>query len=345
MTPHAIFEDSVERAAHLLSKANLPLIAGLRADIAGIVAAVRLAERLGGAIDHVAAQPSLNEQDALRDIGLMFATPAVVRREADTLLLVGASPFGAELDRYGLLTAERPRSVVSLGSEEATLGPNVALSVASDGLGIASLLAAVRARLNRRPLAGGYDGSEVDRCVGILHAASYGIALWRPEELGPLEVEMLAGLIKDLNRKTRWSGLSISADPTATGATMALGWMAGFPPRTGFARGYAEHDPWRFNAERLVQSGEADAVVWISAFGDAAPEWLDGVPAIVLSSSRPAASGAAIVFPVGCPARDHEGVLYDAERGKLVERSAESASNLPTVAAVLTRIREALPAP
>ena len=26
------------------------------------------------------------------------------------------------------------------------------------------------------------------------------------------------------------------------------GWMTGFPPRTGFGRGYPEHDPWRFEA-------------------------------------------------------------------------------------------------
>ena len=76
-------------------------------------------------------------------------------------------------------------------------------------------------------------------------------------------IEMLAGLIKDLNEKTRWSGFSITADATVAGASAACAWIAGLPLRTSFARGDAEHDPWRFAARRLVEAGETDTVLWI----------------------------------------------------------------------------------
>ena len=49
--------------------------------------------------------------------------------------------------------------------------------------------------------------------------------------------------------------------------------MTGFPVRTGFGRGYPEHDTWRFDSTRLVDSGEADAAIWISAYGAEAPPW------------------------------------------------------------------------
>ena len=62
-----------------------------------------------------------------------------------------------------------------------------------------------------------------------------------------------------------------AAGDNAIGILQACGWMTGFPMRTGFARGVAEHDPWRFDAVRLVENGEADCALWISAYGAIAP--------------------------------------------------------------------------
>ena len=61
--------------------------------------------------------------------------------------------------------------------------------------------------------------------------------------------------------------------------------MTGFPMRTGFGRGYPEHDPWRFDATRLVESGEADCALWISAYRAAAPDWRRPLPMIALTGA------------------------------------------------------------
>ena len=50
------------------------------------------------------------------------------------------------------------------------------------------------------------------------------------------------------------------------GVVQTSGWMTGFPVRTSFGRGFPEHDTWRFDATRLIESGEADAALWISAY-------------------------------------------------------------------------------
>ena len=89
---------------------------------------------------------------------------------------------------------------------------------------------------------------------------------------------MLAGLIKDLNITTRFGGLSVAADATANAAAMTSAWMTALPLRVSFARGRPAHDPWQHDARRLVETGEADTVVWIAAFDEPPPEWLGGVP-------------------------------------------------------------------
>jgi formylmethanofuran dehydrogenase subunit B len=193
-------------------------------------------------------------------------------------------------------------------------------------------------------VAAGVDVAELDRLSGLLKAAKYGVAVWSPGRLDALAIEMLVGLVKDLNAETRWAGLSLTADLTAVGAGMAAGWMTGFPLRTGFGRGYPEHDPWRFDAERLVRSGEADAVVWVSAFGEPPPNWLGGVPAVVLTDSFRPAGRQGIALPVGRPGLDHDGIIYDRRTGTLVELSAAAPSSKPSAAEALNRIAESLPA-
>ena len=208
-----------------------------------------------------------------------------------------------------------------------------------------ALLAALRARVNARPLADGFDRTEIDRFAGLMMTATFGVALWCAAEVDALSIEMLVGLIKDLNAETRWSGISVAADVSVIGAATAAGFMAGVPLRTGFAAGRPDHDPWRYDARRLVESGEADAVVWISAFGEPPPAWLEGVPSVVLSDMPHAPATNRIALPVGRPGIDHDAVLYDHRIGTLVEVRASAPRQTVTAAEALDRLAERLPAP
>jgi formylmethanofuran dehydrogenase subunit B len=76
-------------AARLLGASRLPVIAGLGTDIAGARAAVALARRLGGAIDHVHSGALIRDLDVMREAGMMMTTPAEARVRGDVLLLVG----------------------------------------------------------------------------------------------------------------------------------------------------------------------------------------------------------------------------------------------------------------
>jgi formylmethanofuran dehydrogenase subunit B len=148
-------------------------------------------------------------------------------------------------------------------------------------------------------------------------------------------------VIDELNAATRFTGLPLALADNAIGVTQASGWMTGFPPPTGFGRGYPEHDPWRFDARRLIEDGEADCAVWISAYGPARPSWRARVPTITLAAGKPTQSGIAI--EVGRPAVDHDSIEHDTRTGTLVARAASNRGDIPSVAAVIARIAAALP--
>jgi formylmethanofuran dehydrogenase subunit B len=184
------------------------------------------------------------------------------------------------------------------------------------------------------------------QCAEALRAARYGVVIWSAAALDALSVEMLCGLIGDLNAKTRFAGLPLAVGDNAQAIIQAGAAQCGFPLRVGFGRGAAEHDPWRFDAHRLVESGEADAAVWISALSPLPPPWTANLPtiALVAPGTRFAASPA-VAITVGRPGTDHDGVLYAPELGALAHRQASARADLPDVAETIGRIALALKEP
>ncbi len=147
-----------------------------------------------------------------------------------------------------------------------------------------------------RALVGGRDGradAALRAQAETLRGAHFGVAVWRASTLDDIAIEMLCGLINDLNRETRFAGLPLAAGGNATGVMEAAAALCGFPVRVGFARGFAEHDPWRFDARRMIAEGEADAALWLSATDPTVPPWGDAIPTIALTCPGRGVRGAA----------------------------------------------------
>src|SRR5262249_49114166 len=151
------------------------------------------------------------------------------------------------------------------------------------------------------------------------------------------------GLINDLNADTRFAGLPLPSDDNAAGVVQACGWLTGLPPRTGFGRDFAEHDPWRFDSLRLIESGEADCVLWISAYRPSAPPWRRAVPTIALTEegarfhSRPR-----VHIAVGRPGVDHDAVEYLPAASSLAWTTADTPRETTPVTDALAAITAAL---
>jgi formylmethanofuran dehydrogenase subunit B len=207
------------------------------------------------------------------------------------------------------------------------------------------LLAALRARIADRPAGKtGVSAKAIADLATRLEAARFGVAAWSASDLDPLVIEMLCGIVADLNAHTRFTGFSIAPGDNAVGVLQACGWMTGFPMRTGFGRGYPEHDPWRFDGARMVAASESDCVLWISAYRALPPPYGGGPPVIALTSGDAAlGSGPAVQIEVGRPGIDHDSVEHFPPLGTLVAVAATQRSEIVSVADAVGRIVAALP--
>jgi formylmethanofuran dehydrogenase subunit B len=347
----ASIEEATECAAAILSRARLPVIAGLGTDIAGIRGSIVLAERLHGAYDHMYSDRIFAELDVLRQAGSMFTTPNEARLRADVYLFVGSEPtriWPQVMDR--LAPGEIP--VFDLAAEKRKIvwvGPEPGLTeiagipvVPVEAPDLLTTLAALRARIAQKPVRLPDDlCRKLDAAAEILRKARFGVAVWGGAAFGGLAAETLQGLLLDLNKTTRFTGLGLGADANAAGAVQASGWMTGFPMRTGFGRGFPEHDTWRFEATRLVESGESDAALWISAYGPETPKWTRQIPLVALVPPQATfAPPPAVRIDIGCPGVDHDGVDFSREAAAIVAREASLPSNKASVATVLGRIAQ-----
>jgi formylmethanofuran dehydrogenase subunit B len=350
-------EAATAEAARLLGASRVPVVAGLGTDIAGARAAIALAERLGAALDHVNSSAVLRDLDVMREAGVMVTTPSAARLRADLLLMIGAGLLEAwpQLPERLLIRPARPqpdepatRRIIWLCPGSGTPKPAGDESVQVIGRSaedLPVLLAALRARVAGHPVGKTRLAAKaLDALAAALRSARFGVAVWSAAELGALTIEMLCGLVADLNANTRFSGLALALGDNALGVLQACGWMTGFPMRTGFGRGYPEHDPWRFDATRLVESGEADCALWISAYRAAAPDWRRPLPMIALTGADADFRHAPRVhIAVGRPGHDHDAVEYLAAAAALVPVPATKPAATISVADAVSRIAAALP--
>jgi formylmethanofuran dehydrogenase subunit B len=336
---------AAESAARLLSASAQPLIAGLGADVDGARRAVALAERVGGVIDHMHSAAILRDLDSLRETGVMITTPGEARIRADVLVLVGdgaeeAWPTLSERlpsgpARSDSFDAPRRLVVLSTGRRSEVLrhaGPTETI-VLGEGARFAAGLAALRAQVKGRRVMAQPDSAlpNLDSITGQLKRARFGVAIWSASNLDALEIEMINGLVRDLNDFTRFSSFPLPRSDNGAGVLAVCGWMTGFPMRTGFGTGAPIHDPWRFDSRRLVESGEADCVLWISAFGVPPPEWAAASISIALCDRSVRLPQAPKVrIEVGRPGVDHDAVLHCLHTDVLVAvRAASPSANAP----------------
>ncbi len=352
----ASVEAAVAEAARLLAASRLPVIAGLGSDVAGARAAIALAERLGGVIDHMHSDALLRELDVIRQAGMMVTTINEARLRADTLLVVGAAPF-VQPDLLTVFSArvaapelghQVQRRVFWACPGRSNAGmirgfPHIRC-IGREPDELPGLLAALRARVGGRPVGRvPVAAKTLDALAADLQAARFGVAIWSAAELDGLAIEMLCGLVDDLNARTRFSGVSLAAPDNAAGVLQACGWTTGLPPRTGFGRGRPEHDPWRFEAGRLVASREADCVMWISAYAEATPPWHADVPMIAITGKDAAfRTPPRVHIEVGRPGIDHDAVEYAATTATLVAVTARERRVVISVAQAISQITSAL---
>ena len=112
--------------------------------------------------------------------------------------------------------------------------------------------------------------------------------------------------------------------------------------RTSYARSYPEHDPYHFSADRLLASGEADALFWVSSFNPDRTPPAARIPTVIFGHARMKLDKEPDVFiPIGTPGADHKGVMFRTDNVVSLPLQKLRNSTLPTLAEVLSAIEQA----
>jgi len=349
-------DEACRSAAIILSGSRRPLIGGLGCDVTGHRAALSLAEKLGGVVDHMHGRAQFRNVQAFQDGGWVTTTLSEVRNRADLIVLAGtdASRYPRFFERclapasqFGELT----RKVVVLGDPVPSIPVMDGVSVSSipiDAGRLGELFAVMRASLAGMPTrAADVAGVSIGQIEGLLadmRAARYGVLVWNAAELdfpqADLTIQSAVNLVKDLNQTTRWSGLPLGGDDGGTSAAQTCTWQTGYPLRTAYEIAGPRYEPLLFDSDRLLKTGEVDALVWISAFDpERTPPAVD-CPTVVLGRADMRFARAPDVFiPVAVPGVQHAGFLHRMDAVVALPLTAPASSSLPSVAQVLAIIQ------
>lgn len=336
------------RAAELLTGARLPLFAGLETDLAGLRAAVALAERTGGIVDPMAGEGARAQLLVVQRSGWVTGTLAEARNRPDFVLLLGDGWRSAAprfIERV-LLPAvrfdDRPRRIVQLGGARPDEVAIEHLPCTDDVL--ADRVALMRSILQGRPV----PAPEPLRALAdAIRAASYRLLVWAAGSLPKpvIVLHHLAALTRELNAEGRAIGLPLGPSPGPLTARQLLLWQAGVPDPVGYVDGAPQHDPFCWSGARLLAERAIDLLVWIDAFGSRPPP-ATPVPTILLSRAGVPTTGTAeVVFRVATPGLDHSGDLYRTDPVVALRARGLRCTPLPTVADVLAAIGERLAPP
>lgn len=359
-------DDAIREAAGRLKAARLPLFGGLGTDVEGMRALMSLADRAGGVLDHALSDAIYHNTGVLQTKGWFMSTLTETRNRADLMIIVGAD-LASEHPRFFERIAS-PGEVMFEQSAKRTIvligcGTRAAAHISGNRIGdvvdiacppdaIPQVLGALRAVLKDMPhTAPPPAGISRDALAGLAERcrkASYGVVVWAPQTLtfdgADLAVQMMSDIVRDMNKTTRFAGLSLGGSDGAASAASVCSWQSGYPLRVSFASGAPKYDPYRFELSRMLESGEGDLLVWVSTFGpEPSGPPATGLPTIVIGTPGLALAKPPDVFiPVGTPGLDHTGRLVRCDGVVSLPLKALRKSPHPRVQDVAAGIEAAL---
>jgi formylmethanofuran dehydrogenase subunit B len=339
----ATLDQALAAAAEVLSASRQPLFAGLGTDVAGARALVPLALATGAICDAAGGAALAQALRAQQDRGGFTATLAELHERAEHIVFVGSwAPERAPRLLQRIAAGRTPApTLLSLGATPGYSGglPVAELPLQGDLLQtLASLAALLSGRTLRQPAPG------LGALAQQLKDSRYAVLVWEPAQLGPhaaLAIERLQQIVGLLNRKTRAAGFPVGGAEGASTANQVFAWMTGLPLRTRLGATGFSHDPQTLDTTKLLASGSVDALLWVCAFGGAAPPEA-ALPRIVLApafmGNRLGDESRTIFIPVATPGVGHGGHLFRTDGVVLLPLHACAAQALPSVAEVVRRL-------
>jgi formylmethanofuran dehydrogenase subunit B len=353
-------EHAVSAAATLLAASRQPLFAGLGTDVAGARAIYPLACATGAITDAAGGNALMQGLRALQDRGQFTTTLAEVRTRADLIVFIGGVPIDCApliAERCGLNDPQvAERHLVVLGAlpgdpqwpADWRTMPTVSVESLPLHGDLFRTLGLLAAALAQRRIA--EPAPALQALAQRLRGARYAVLIGAAQRLpvhGALLVEAVHRIVGELNRSTRAAALWIGGGDGAATVNQVFTWLSGLPLRCRAGPHGLEHEPFTFDADRLLADGAVDSLLWVSSFAAEAAPPANNLPMVVLAHPALAPAcrrpGLATVFiPVSTPGIGSRGHLFRTDGTVLMPLTAARPDTLPTVAEVAQRIRHAL---
>ncbi len=331
------WEQALARCAELLAGARLPLFHGLLGDLQDSRAALQLAGRFGGVIDHLHGEAVARGLRVYQDSGWMQTSLGEARNRADLLILIGddlqtALPRLHEklIDVPQRLHRERPAQVHDLSEDRL------------------AVLSQTRALLGGRPLSAAIAAAT--ELAERLRNSQYPVFVLGalPGPRAELILRAAAELVRDLNAEGRAALLNLGSGLGEITAQLSAAWHNGFGLRTSFARGYPQQDLQRYAGDRLLEDGEADLLIWFSSLSPEpapCPNGASDTPCIVIGhpASRFGDRTPEVFLPVAVPGVHRVGFIHRADGLRMVPLHALVETDLPDSAELCRRLLELSP--
>ncbi|MBH70976.1 MAG: hypothetical protein CMI97_00590 [Pelagibacteraceae bacterium] len=338
----------------LIKKSKSTLFTGMGTDIKGTKSALNIIDKYKCIIDHFSGDSYSKNLKSMQETGGFFLTLSELKNRSDTIIIFQSS--GEELPRLfekyifpkKTINNLKKRKVIFVGTKVPQFFyKNKKIInfefIKLDSINLLNFISSIRNSIN-------FEMKEVkDKRIlyllGILKKTNYGAILWNASEfqndISDVIINEINLLIQDLNKFTRFSGLSLSASDHILTVNEVLLWQTGFPIRTSFANGAPVHDINQFSTKKLIDNKDIDLAVWINSFNEKKiiinkkiKNVLIGIP------SHPQKNNVDIFIPVGTPGLDHNSHLLRVD--KVVSMPLKKIRNisLPSVDQILDKVKE-----
>ena len=357
-------DTAIQRAAEIIRTAKLPLYGGLATDVDGVRSVMSIADRTGGIVGHALSEAMYRNYRVLQTGGWFMTTLTEARNRADLFVIIGSDVHTLHPRFFErivctpetMFATDAPtRDIVFIGrglDQSGAKGPRIGKVTTIDCAleDVDQVMAALRAVLNGNPIPGtvaGVPSADLQALADHIRKASYGVFVWAPPSLNypnaDLTVQLVAELVKDLNKTGRHACLSLGGNEGAVSAGAVCAWQSGYPLRVSYASGKPEFDPDRYQIPKLLKQGQGDALLWIASFSPDIEPYQSNIPLILLGTPGTKSAKVPDVFiPVGTPGADHWGRMVRVDSVVSLPMKNLGRSKLPKAADVIAAIEAAL---
>ena len=345
---------AINSLSSLLKKSKATLFAGMGTDIKGTKATLKIADKFKCIIDHFSGDSYVKNIKSIQEVGGFFLTLSELKNRSDTIIIIQSS--NDELPRLfekyvfskKTINNLKKRNLVFIGNKVPQFiyknkkkfnFDHIKLNSTNLLNFISSLRNSIKSDISE------IKDKKILSLLKLFKQTNYGSILWSIKELdnniSDLIVTEINLLIQDLNKFTRFAGLSIAGSEHITTVNEVMLWQTGFPIRTSFEQGFPVHDINQFSTKRLIDKKEIELVIWINSFNEKKIIINQKIKTVLIGiPSHPQKKDVDIFIPVGTPGLDHNSHLLRID--KVVSLPLKKIRNisLPSVDYVLNKAGE-----